>query len=113
MTTEEMLTLSGSRMLCVKGKKIEYDIRHLTMLRRMVTAGEYDTEFDFNNDGVLDDIDVKLLRWDMLGKIEISDLIELRRLIKLGAYDEKYDYNADGVLDNTDFDALIARIEEV
>ena len=72
MDKEGMLSLGASAFVGVKSKRL--DIITFIKLKKAIKSGIYDPEFDYNQDGVLDDKDVILLQKYLLGVISAEEL---------------------------------------
>ena len=62
MTPESLLTMTGDVLICVRAKD-KYDAGDLVRAKKIASGIlPYHADYDFNNDGVVDDNDVKFLR---------------------------------------------------
>ena len=68
MTPETLLTLTGDVLVCVRAAD-KWSATHLVLMKN-IAAGKlpYNADFDFNKDGVVDDVDVTTLRKILLGE---------------------------------------------
>ena len=62
MTPESLLTMTGDVLICVRAKD-KYDVLDLVRAKKIASGIlPYHADYDFNNDGVVDDNDVNFLR---------------------------------------------------
>lgn len=67
MTPETLLTLTGDVLVCVRAAD-EYSVINLVHMKKIVAGMlPYDADYDLNNDGVVDDKDITILRKKLLG----------------------------------------------
>ena len=66
MSPECLLALSGEVIIAVRARDL-YDVRDLVRAKKIV-AGElpYNIDYDFNNDGIVDEADELILRKKLL-----------------------------------------------
>lgn len=74
MMAETMLALQKNILVSVKPKKIEYSVLNLITIDEIIKAGLYDSEYDFNRDGIVDTADKLILRKILLGVIDPDEL---------------------------------------
>ena len=74
MMAETMLALQKNILVSVKPKKIEYSVLNLIAIDEIIKAGLYDSEYDFNRDGIVDSADKLILRKILLGVIDPDEL---------------------------------------
>ncbi len=66
MTPEVFMSLRGDVMIAVRAKD-EYNIRDLVHIKKIKSGMlPYHVDYDFNNDGVIDDTDLTLMRSKLL-----------------------------------------------
>ena len=66
MNNESMLSIQGDMVVGVKADSSSLSILDLVRLKKLVIAESYDPIYDFNDDGVLDDLDLAILRRTLL-----------------------------------------------
>lgn len=67
MSPEILLSLSGEVLIAVRAKD-EYDIRDFIRIKKIIVGdSDYNSDYDLNNDGVIDESDAIILKKHLLG----------------------------------------------